>query len=166
MRLRLIRESDLERLHDALSDLANRGRYFPIGLMSETTLRSQFDDNGFWGEDEGMLLIVDHDDRLVGEIEFYPITHYLQGYELSYLLFGSEHAGRGYTTEALGLLVEYLFARKRVNRMQLNIHPDNAPSRRVAEKAGFTYEGLMRGCWFHHGDYDDLEIWSLLRAEL
>jgi ribosomal-protein-alanine N-acetyltransferase len=60
---------------------------------------------------------------------------------------------------------EYLFAVKRINRLQLNIHPDNAASRRVAEKAGYTSEGLMRGAWFHGGKYHDLEIWSVLRDE-
>ncbi len=84
---------------------------------------------------------------------------------LVYQLFGSDHAGKGYTTEAVNLLVHYLFGRKRVNRMQLNIHPDNSASKRVAEKCGFTFEGLMRGCWFHQGEYHDLEIWSLLREE-
>lgn len=49
--------------------------------------------------------------------------------------------------------------------MQLNIHPANAASKKVAEKAGFAFEGLMRGCWFHRGEYHDLEIWSLLRDE-
>jgi len=62
-------------------------------------------------------------------------------------------------------LVDYLFGRKRTNRMQLNIHPDNTASKRVAEKCGFRFEGLMRGCWFHQGKYHDLEIWSLLRDE-
>jgi ribosomal-protein-alanine N-acetyltransferase len=100
-----------------------------------------------------------------GRIEYFPITHYLQGFEISYQLFGSQHAGRGYTTEAVNLLVGYLFGAKRVNRMQLNIHPGNAASKRVAEKCGFTFEGLMRGCWFHQGQYHDLEIWSLLRDE-
>jgi RimJ/RimL family protein N-acetyltransferase len=87
------------------------------------------------------------------------------GYELSYLIFGEQHAGKGYTTQAVQLLTEYLFAGKRTNRLQLNIHPDNAASRRVAEKAGYTFEGLMRGCWFHGGRYHDLEIWSVLRDE-
>lgn len=30
---------------------------------------------------------------------------------------------------------------------------------------GFSFEGLMRGCWFHQGEFHDLEIWSLLRDE-
>ncbi len=45
-------------------------------------------------------------------------TLVLQGFEISYRLFGEEHAGRGYTSEAVNLLVGYLFGCKRVNRMQ------------------------------------------------
>jgi ribosomal-protein-alanine N-acetyltransferase len=163
--LRLVREADLSDLYELLSDLETRGSYFPLGVTSEPSLRAAFDKDGFWDRDEGMLLMVDHQGEIVGEIEYFPITHYLQGYEISYRLFGDQHGGKGYTTEAVGLLVDYLFGRKRVNRMQLNIHPDNAASKRVAEKCGFTLEGVMRECWFHRGEYHDLEVWSLLRAE-
>jgi ribosomal-protein-alanine N-acetyltransferase len=164
--LRLAREGDLSAVYELLTDLDARGSYFPLGVKSEPALRAAFDKNGFWDDDEGMLLMTAADDEIVGEIEFFPITHYLQGYEISYQLFKDRHAGRGYTSEAVMLLVCYLFGRKRVNRMQLNIHPDNAASRRVAEKCGFTFEGLMRGCWFHHGVFHDLEIWSVLRDEV
>lgn len=163
--LRLVREADLDALFELMSDLETRGRYFPLGVMGEPTLRSEFEKNGFWDKDEGMLLMVNNEGVIAGEIEFFPITHYLQGYELSYWVFGTEHSGKGYATEAVKLLVGYLFARQRVNRLQLNIHPDNAASKRVAEKCGFTFEGLMRGCWFHNGRYQDLEIWSILRDE-
>lgn len=166
LELRLVRETDLAELFDLMSDLDARGPYFPLGVMSEPALRAHFEKTGFWEADEGMLVMATSGGEIIGEIEFFPIAHYLQGYEISYQLFDQQHAGRGYTTEAVGLLVRYLFARKRVNRMQLNIHPDNAASRRVAEKCGFTFEGLMRGCWFHHGVYHDLAIWSLLRDEV
>ncbi|MFZ0014006.1 MAG: GNAT family N-acetyltransferase [Acidimicrobiia bacterium] len=88
-----------------------------------------------------MLLMIDDEGEIVGEIEYFPITHYLQGYEISYQLFGQQHAGKGYTTEAVNLLLGYLLGRKRVNRMQLNIHPSNGASKKVAEKCGFTFEG-------------------------
>lgn len=165
VQLRLVREGDLSQLYQMLSNLDTRGPYFPLGVMSETTLRTEFAKNGFWDREEGMLLIVDGADQIVGEIEYFPILHYLQGYEISYQLFGAEHSGRGYTTEAVKLLTKYLFGRKRVNRMQLNIHPDNAASKKIAEKCGFSFEGVMRGCWFHQGTYQDLEVWSLLRDE-
>ena len=163
--LRLVREMDISQLYERLSNLDARGSYFPLGVTSETTLRTEFAKNGFWDREEGMLLIVDATDQIVGEIEYFPITHYLQGFEISYQLFGDEYSGRGYTTDAVNLLTKYLFGRMRVNRMQLNIHPDNAASKRVAQKCGFSFEGVMRGCWFHQGLYQDLEVWSLLRGE-
>jgi len=162
--LRIVRERDLGTLYELMSNIDARGSYFPLGVQSEPAFRAAFNKNGFWDVDEGMLLMV-KDGQIVGEIEYFPITHYLQGYELSYQLFGTQHAGHGYTSESVNLLVDYLFGRKRVNRMQLNIHPGNGASKRVAEKCGFTSEGLMRGCWFHQGKYHDLEIWSLLRDE-
>ena len=165
VRLRPVQERDLEVLYSRMNNLEYRGAFFPLGLHSEPKFRREFDEHGYWGKDEGMLLVVDPDDEIVGEIEFFPITNYLVGYELSYLIFGEEHAGKGYATEAVQLLTEYLFARLRTNRLQLNIHPDNEASRRVATKAGYTLEGLMRGCWFHGGTYHDLEIWSILRDE-
>jgi [ribosomal protein S5]-alanine N-acetyltransferase len=164
--LRLVRERDLAALYDFETELEPRGSFFPLGVRSEPALRAEFEKSGLWGRDEGLLLITTPDDDIVGEIEFFPITHYLVGYEISYLLFGRRHAGRGYTSEAVRLLVAYLFGVKRVNRLQLNIHPDNEASRRVAQKCGFTFEGVMRGAWFHGGAYRDLEIWSILRDEV
>lgn len=161
--LRLITESDLDVLFELMSEVETRGDHFPMGLVSQATLRKQFSENGFWEKEEGMLLIVDSTSAIVGEIEFFPITSYLSGFELSYQLFGSQHAGKGYTTEAVQILSEYLFDRTKVNRLQLNIHPGNAASKRVAEKCGYELEGLMRQCWYHRGEYHDLEIWTRIR---
>jgi ribosomal-protein-alanine N-acetyltransferase len=165
LQLRTVQERDLDDLHFKLSNLEYRGSFFPLGVQSESTFRRKFQEHGFWQKEEGMLLMIDASDEVVGEIEFYPIMHYLVGYELSYLLFGSDHSGRGYTTEAVKLMTGYLFANRRINRVQLAIHPENGASRRVAQKAGYTLEGLMRGCWFHQGTFQDLEIWAVLRDE-
>jgi [ribosomal protein S5]-alanine N-acetyltransferase len=165
IRLRPVEEKDLDGLFTSLNNLDHRGAFFPLGVQSQAKFQKEFREGGFWEKDEGMLVIVTPDDEIVGEIEFFPITHYLVGFELSYLIFGQEHAGKGYATEAVRLLTEYLFARLRINRLQLNIHPANEASRKVATKTGYTLEGVMRGAWFHRGTYHDLEIWSILRDE-
>ena len=86
IQLRLVREEDLGALYELTTDLESRGAYFPLGVQSEPALREQFAKNGFWDKEEGMLLMV-AGDEIVGEIEYFPITHYLVGYELSYQLF-------------------------------------------------------------------------------
>jgi [ribosomal protein S5]-alanine N-acetyltransferase len=62
---------------------------------------------------------------------------------------------------AIALLLEHAF-----QRIELRVAPGNVASRRVAEKAGFTYEGLLRNAGHVHGGRVDLEVWSLVAADL
>ncbi|MFM8455117.1 MAG: GNAT family N-acetyltransferase [Gammaproteobacteria bacterium] len=52
-----------------------------------------------------------------------------------------------------------------MNRIQLAVPEGNTPSKRVAEKANFSYEGKARGAFFLNGIDIDLHIYSMLRAE-
>jgi len=62
-------------------------------------------------------------------------------------------------------MVDYLFGSKRVHRIQLVIVPENAASRRIAEKCGFQLEGTARGAFFNTGRNQDVLIYSLLRTD-
>ena len=106
------------------------------------------------------MLIVADGDEVVGQIEFYPPVTYWDAFELSYQLYQPEQSGRGYVTESVQLLVDYLFATKKQNRIQLVIVPENVASRRIAEKCGFTLEGTARGAFFNDGRSQDLLIYS------
>ena len=163
--LRPVRESDLDALYDAHINLASRGRYYPLGVQSETAFKRDFADHGFWQRDEGMLLIVTAEGELAGNIEFFKPVFYWDAFELSYQLYDQRFAGQGYTTEAVQLLVDYLFATKKQERIQLVIVPENAASRRVAEKCGFVLEGTARGAFFNEGSSQDVLLYSLLRSD-
>ena len=54
-----------------------------------------------------------------------------------------ELRGRGYATELLELLTEWGLALAEIDVVRATIRPDNAPSLRVAEKAGFTRTGEL-----------------------
>lgn len=163
--LRTVRESDLEQLYDFHQDIANRGQYFPIGVMPEPIFRNRFANTGFWEKEEGMLLIVDADDVIVGHIEFFQTVSYLDELELSYHIYSKEHTGKGIATEAVNLMTGYLFSRKKNNRIRLIIHPDNLASQKVAQKCGYAHEGTARGAWYHNGRNHDVEVFALLRNE-
>lgn len=163
--LRPVRERDLDAFITAHADLSNRGEFFPLGVQPEPVLRRQYAETGFWEREEGTLLIWNSDGVLVGHIEFFKSVNYWDAYELSYQLYSPDYAGRGYTTEAVRLLVDYLFAAKKVNRLSLVIVPDNAPSRRIADKCGFQLEGTARGAFFNNGHNVDVLIYALLRDD-
>jgi len=163
--LRPVREADLDQLYDAHVDIRNRGRFFPLGVQSEPAFRKAFAENGFWEREEGLLVIVTSDGEIAGHIEFFKPVRYWDAFELSYQLYDDRFAGKGFTTEAIQLLVDYLFASKKQERIQLDIAPENAASRRIAEKCGFTLEGTARGAFFNAGRSQDLLIYSLTRGD-
>lgn len=167
VRLRQIREADLDRFYEFHQDVANRGPYFPIGVHPETVFRRKYAETGFWGETDGILLVTDIEtDEMVGHVEFFRTVAYLDELELSYHIYDAAHTGRGFATEAVALMTRHLFDRTKHNRIRLIIHPDNVASKRVAAKCGYRHEGTARGAWYHRGTYHDVEMYALLRDEL
>jgi RimJ/RimL family protein N-acetyltransferase len=164
--LRPVRDTDLEQLHAYHLDIDNRGDFFPRTIQPQPLFYKQFQESGFWNNEYGMLVVVSANDEIVGQIEFFKTVAYLDEYELSYRVYKTEQRGKGVTTEAVTLLVHYLFENKRVNRIRLVIHPDNLASRRLAEKCGFRHEGTARGAWYHKGVHHDVEIYALLHQDV
>jgi RimJ/RimL family protein N-acetyltransferase len=163
--LRTVRQTDLDTLYEAHVAIENRGDYYPRGVYSETTFRNRFTETGLWQKENGTLLIVTPDDEIAGHIEFFVPVSYWDAFEVGYHLYDERFAGRGYTTEAVQLLVDYLFATKKQHRIHLVIVPENAASRRIAEKCGFVLEGTVRGAFFHYGRNQDVLLYSLLRDD-
>jgi RimJ/RimL family protein N-acetyltransferase len=165
VRLRPVRQADLDALYDAHVAVGNRGQFFPLGVSSEPAFRRDFAETGFWQQTEGMLLLVTPDGEVAGHVEFFRPVSYWDAFELSYQLYDDRHAGRGYVTEAVQLLVDYLFATKREHRIHLVIVPGNDASRRIAEKCGFVLEGTVRGAFFNGGRNHDVLLYGLLRSD-
>ncbi len=163
--LRPVREADVDAVYAAHVNIRNRGAFFPLGVQSESAFKRTFSENGFWQREEGMLLMITGEGEIAGHIEFFKPVNYWDAFELSYQLYDDRFAGRGYTTEAVQLVVDYLFGAKKQHRIQLDIVPENAASRRIAEKCGFTLEGTTRGAFFNAGRNQDLLIYSLLRSD-
>ena len=75
--------------------------------------------------------------------------------------------GRGLTTRALRLMSRWLLAAVGAARVQLRADVENAASLRVAEKAGFVREGVLRSSGYNHraGRRIDYVVYSLLPGE-
>jgi len=78
-----------------------------------------------------------------------------KGYPIGYFLAESNW-GRG-ATEAVSLLIRYLFTEADVNRIQAEVMPRNEASKKVLLKNGFIKEGTL---WSGKGIVD-LEIYSM-----
>jgi RimJ/RimL family protein N-acetyltransferase len=164
--LRPVLDTDLDQLYAYHIDIDNRGDFYPRGILAQPAFRKQFEETGFWSKDDGSLIIISPNDEILGHIEFFKTVNYLDEYELSYLVYDSRQRGKGVATQAVNLMVRYLFETKRINRIRLIIHPDNAASRRLAEKCGFRHEGTARGAWYNKGRHHDVEVYAILHDDV
>lgn len=73
--------------------------------------------------------------------------------------------GRGIATEAVGEVIRFGFQRLEVNRIEAKFIEENAASRRVMEKNGMTFEGVMRQSMYIKGKYRNVGVCSILRHE-
>jgi ribosomal-protein-alanine N-acetyltransferase len=98
-------------------------------------------------------------ERVIGVVAFNNmIRGAFQSCHLGYQIDERE-TNQGLITEALRKAIEYGFDELKLHRVEANIMPRNARSRRVAEKLGFEAEGLAKkylkidGTWEDHLHY-------------
>jgi RimJ/RimL family protein N-acetyltransferase len=84
--------------------------------------------------------------------------------ELGYLV-SRQARGRGVATRAVVLLTRWSFDDVGLERLELLINPGNTGSERVAERAGYVLEGILRSKHVRDGHRADFGVWSRLAAE-
>lgn len=84
--------------------------------------------------------------------------------ELGYIVSPSAR-GRGIGVRALALLTTWCLGELGLERAELRIDVANEASSRVAEKAGYVREGILRSMHFKHGQRVDLALWSRVRRD-
>lgn len=85
--------------------------------------------------------------------------------ELGYYI-DEEQEGKGITTILVNNTITYCFEKLEMNKIFLRIAPDNTPSIKVAEKAGFSKEGLLRqDIKLFDGQVLDMIYYGILRDE-
>jgi [ribosomal protein S5]-alanine N-acetyltransferase len=74
-------------------------------------------------------------------------------------------AGRGMASLAVALVCDHAFGPVGLHRLQADIRPENGPSQRLAERLGFTREGLLRRYLDIDGDWRDHLTYALLAED-
>jgi ribosomal-protein-alanine N-acetyltransferase len=97
-----------------------------------------------------------HQKNLVGQITMGGVTYgAMRGAHIGYWI-DRNFANRGFTTQAVELVSNFGFTELGLHRIEINVRPENGASCRVAEKAGFEFEGFRKaflhidGAWRDH----------------
>ena len=97
--------------------------------------------------------------RFIGQITLGGIVFgAMRGAHIGYWI-DQKYAGRGLTTRAVTAITEYGFSELDLHRIEINLRPENLASEKVAQKAGYSFEGVrlrylhINGEWRDHLTY-------------
>ncbi|BBE30378.1 N-acetyltransferase [Tepiditoga spiralis] len=81
------------------------------------------------------------------------------------IFLGKPYWNKGYGTEALKILVDFIFNEMNINKVKLNVYSFNERAIKSYKKVGFVVEGRLRQEIFKEGKYYDEIIMGILRSE-
>ena len=165
VRLRLHADSDLERVAAAsLDPEVLRWTRVP-GDNSAEAMRAWIAEWHSGPREELHLIVVDAgSDELLGAAGIVRFERDERRCEIGFWLAPAAR-GRGVATRAVRILAGWAFASLPVERIAIAAERDNRASRAVAERAGFTFEGVLRSWLVIKGERRDAAMYSLLREE-
>lgn len=106
-------------------------------------------ESGTWTDrPTGLILAIERDGRLVGELQARGGKAQLLPagvFELGIEVYDEADRGRGIGADAVGTITSHLFDEEGAHRVQISTAVDNAGMRGSAERAGFGFEGVLRG---------------------
>lgn len=117
--------------------------------------KSTFADFGFEYKENG---------KFIGSGGFMSVDEANLSAELGYVV-SDKYWNRGLATEAAGALLNFAFTVLKLNRVQAMVFEGNDASERVQKKLGMQYEGMMREAVLKNGEFCNIKINSILRAD-
>ncbi|HUV47332.1 MAG TPA: GNAT family protein [Actinomycetes bacterium] len=110
--------------------------------------------------------VVTFDDVVVGQLTIGGVQYgSLRGAHIGYWV-AQDFAGRGIIPIALALATDHAFQGLRLHRVEVSMRPENGPSRRVAEKLDFRFEGERRRYLHIDGEWRDHLVYVLLAEDM
>ena len=119
----------------------------------------------FKGDGYGMNWVIERDGVPQGMIACHHTDWKYKRTEIGYGAFAASR-GTGFIPTVLRQLVEFLFREYGFERIEVRTDVKNQPSRRAAEKAGFTFEGELRRNFLNLGEVTDDAIFSVIPSDL
>lgn len=116
------------------------------------------------GESRAGFAVEDEDGTFLGLALAPGIDRAAREIELGYMVAPAAR-GRGVATAALMLLTRWAFDEVGALRAYLIINHDNVGSQRVAARAGYVREGLLRSLHLKQDIRVDCELWSRLPTD-
>jgi len=167
VRLRWLRTGDIPALFNIFSD-GEVARYWSSPAMKSqeeaVTLLGEIHDFFHKGTLFQWGVALRSTDQVIGTCTLASIDTANRRAEIGFAL-GSDHWHHGYMSEAVETLLRFAFGDMDLHRIEADVDPRNAASRRLLERFDFQREGLLRERWIVDGEITDTVLYGLLQRE-
>jgi ribosomal-protein-serine acetyltransferase len=121
-------------------------------------MRAQIEaEDGF----EGAIVVAG---EIVGGAGFHAVDRLNRSTAIGYWLT-AEYEGRGLMTATVRTLLGHAFGAWALHRVVIEAVVDNARSRAIPERLGFTEEGVLREAKLVRGRYEDAALYAMLASD-
>ncbi len=105
------------------------------------------------------------EDRMIGYIQLFGLSWVHGDAWLGIGLGDRAYWGKGYGTDALRVMLRYVFTELNLRRVTLGVFAYNPRAIKAYEKAGFKEEGRLRQYVLREGQRNDMVVMGALREE-
>ncbi|PGQ46085.1 MULTISPECIES: GNAT family N-acetyltransferase [Bacillus cereus group] len=103
--------------------------------------------------------------EMIGELSILDINEDNQNAGFRISMASISLTGKGYGTEAIKIVLNFVFEQLKLNRLQLEVFSHNLRGIRAYEKIGFVKEGTLRQSLYYNDLYSDEIIMAILKSD-
>lgn len=165
--LRELRKSEMEIVKQGIND--KEVRYF----LSDQILPYKYEDEISWYDGvsgntlKGYNFAIEDKEtgKYIGACGVNELKDIARVATIGILIFDKKYWNRGYGTDALNVLIDFLFNQVNMNKISLKVYSFNERAKASYRKCGFVEEGVMRQEIYKNGRYYDEIYMGLLKEE-
>jgi diamine N-acetyltransferase len=162
LKLRPLERDDLPFVHDLDNNESVMHYWFEEPYEAFVELRDLYDKHIH--DQSERRFIVEREKERVGLVELVEINHIHRRAEFQ-IIIAPEHQGKGYSTIATTLAMDYAFTVLNLYKLSLTVDRDNARAIHVYKKLGFLEEGTLRHEFFIGGEYRDVFRMAVFQSD-
>lgn len=115
-------------------------------------------------KDNALSLAVLLNSKVIGDLSV-RYTDMKDTVEIGYT-FSKAVSGKGYATEAVSALINYLFEVVKVHRIQANLDARNIASQKLCRRVGMRKEAHFIQDFWNKGEWTDSIVFGMLKSDL
>ena len=164
--LRATRREEMESLHQFGQDLELEilGGGDPPHPQTLESCQSAYDEHTSKEKQGGFFTIV-ADEKVIGFAGIFNFNHTNRNCDLGIGIGDRDYWSKGYGRETIGLLLDYAFTHRNLNRVHLTTHSENPRAIACYRASGFKEEGRLRSHVWSAGKFIDEVHMGILKEE-